>query len=55
MIFSGCPQKWAFQEGIGCALLRKPDTVRDLVRSVKQRLGWEFPVSVKIRVDDDLT
>lgn len=25
------------------------------MRSVKQRLGWEFPVSVKIRVDDDLS
>ncbi|BGP19945.1 hypothetical protein JCM10213_006721 [Rhodosporidiobolus nylandii] len=49
----GCPQKWAFQEGIGCALLRKPELVRDLVRSTKQRLGWDFPVAVKIRVDDD--
>ncbi|GAA5839044.1 hypothetical protein JCM11251_007860 [Rhodosporidiobolus azoricus] len=49
----GCPQKWAYQEGIGCALLRKPELVRDLVRATKQRLGWEFPVSVKIRVDDD--
>ncbi|CEQ41757.1 SPOSA6832_03509 [Sporobolomyces salmonicolor] len=51
----GCPQRWAFQEGIGCALLRKPETVRDLVRATKQRLGWDFPVSVKIRVDDDLS
>ncbi|BGO95407.1 hypothetical protein NBRC10512_001876 [Rhodotorula toruloides] len=51
----GCPQKWAFQEGIGCALLRKPDLVRDLVRTTKQRIGWDFPVSVKIRVDDDPT
>lgn len=50
---AGCPQKWAFQEGIGCALLRKPDLVRDLVRTTKQRIGWNFPVSVKIRVDDD--
>ncbi|GAA5911949.1 tRNA dihydrouridine synthase [Sporobolomyces salmoneus] len=49
----GCPQKWAYQEGIGCALLRKPDLVRDLVRTTKQRLGWEFPVCVKIRVDND--
>ncbi|ORY86028.1 hypothetical protein BCR35DRAFT_289912 [Leucosporidium creatinivorum] len=51
----GCPQKWAYQEGIGCALLRKPELVRDLVRSTKQRVGWDFPVSVKIRVDPDLT
>lgn len=52
---AGCPQKWAYQEGIGCALLRKPELVRDLVRSTKQRVGWDFPVSVKIRVDPDLT
>ncbi|KAK4053607.1 tRNA dihydrouridine synthase [Microbotryomycetes sp. JL221] len=50
----GCPQKWAYQEGIGSALLRKPESVRDLVRATKQRLGWNFPVSVKIRVDPDL-
>lgn len=50
---AGCPQKWAYHEGIGCALLRKPDLVRDLVRTTKQRLGWNFPVSVKIRIDDD--
>ncbi|TKA54873.1 hypothetical protein B0A53_02682 [Rhodotorula sp. CCFEE 5036] len=49
----GCPQKWAYQEGIGCALLRKPELVHDLVRTTKARLGWNFPVSVKIRVDDD--
>ncbi|GAA6005256.1 tRNA dihydrouridine synthase [Rhodotorula paludigena] len=49
----GCPQKWAYHEGIGCALLRKPELVRDLVRTTKQRLGWNFPVSVKIRIDDD--
>ncbi|POY72919.1 hypothetical protein BMF94_4080 [Rhodotorula taiwanensis] len=48
-----CPQKWAYQEGIGCALLRKPQLVHDLVRATKERLGWNFPVSVKIRVDDD--
>lgn len=51
---SGCPQKWAYHEGIGSALLRQPDLVRDLIRTTKQRVGWEFPVSVKIRVDSDL-
>lgn len=50
---AGCPQKWAYQEGFGCALLRKPELVHDLVRTTKARLGWNFPVSVKIRVDDD--
>jgi hypothetical protein len=50
----GCPQRWAYNEGIGCALLRKPELVRDMVRAVKGRLGWGWPVSVKIRVDPDL-
>lgn len=51
----GCPQKWAYNEGIGCALLRKPELVGDMVRCVKDRMGWEFPVSVKIRIDPDMT
>lgn len=50
----GCPQSWAYHEGIGCALLRKPELVRDMVRAVKDRMGWGWPVSIKIRVDPDL-
>lgn len=50
----GCPQKWAYNEGIGCALLRKPELVADMVRCVHDRLGWNWPVSIKIRVDPDL-
>ncbi|KAI5480537.1 tRNA-dihydrouridine synthase 4 [Pseudohyphozyma bogoriensis] len=51
----GCPQSWAYKTGVGCALLRQPELVRDLVRSTKQRLGWSFPVSVKIRIDPSLS
>jgi tRNA-dihydrouridine synthase 4 len=50
----GCPQKWAYHEGIGCALLRKPELVRDMIRCVQDRLGWNWPVSIKIRIDPDL-
>ncbi|EPQ30688.1 uncharacterized protein PFL1_01589 [Pseudozyma flocculosa PF-1] len=50
----GCPQKWAYDEELGCYLLRKPEIVRDMVRAVKARLGEDFCVSVKIRVDEDL-
>lgn len=49
----GCPQKWAYEEGIGSALLRKPELVGDMVRCVKDRLGWGWPVSVKIRIDPE--
>lgn len=48
----GCPQRWAYNEGIGCALLRKPELVGDMVRRVHDRLGWDWPVSIKIRVDE---
>lgn len=48
------PQRWAYQEQIGSYLLRQPDRVRDMIRAVKARLGSDYCVSVKIRVDDDL-
>lgn len=40
--------------GIGSGLLRKPEIVADMVRAVKDRMGWDYDVSVKIRVDTDL-
>lgn len=50
----GCPQSWAYEEQIGSYLLRQPETVRDMVRAVKSRMGSDFCVSVKIRIDPDL-
>ncbi|EUC57187.1 tRNA-dihydrouridine synthase-like protein [Rhizoctonia solani AG-3 Rhs1AP] len=50
----GCPQPWAYSEHVGSWLLRQPDRVRDLVRAAKDRLGWGFSVSIKVRVDSDL-
>lgn len=49
----GCPQQWAIKEGVGAALLKKPDTVRDMVRQARER-GGGMPISVKIRTDADL-
>ncbi|TGZ81428.1 hypothetical protein EX30DRAFT_330994 [Ascodesmis nigricans] len=46
----GCPQSWAIQEGVGCAMMGKPEDVAAMVKAVKERCGKEFCVSVKIRV-----
>eukprot|EP01102_Stenamoeba_stenopodia_P006529 TRINITY_DN1798_c0_g1_i4.p2 TRINITY_DN1798_c0_g1~~TRINITY_DN1798_c0_g1_i4.p2 ORF type:complete len:249 (-),score=43.58 TRINITY_DN1798_c0_g1_i4:180-926(-) len=45
----GCPQRWAIQEGIGCALLSQPEKLRDMVRLAKEKSN--LPVSIKIRID----
>ncbi|KAJ1307670.1 hypothetical protein OPQ81_001763 [Rhizoctonia solani] len=50
----GCPQPWAYSEHVGSWLLRQPDRVRDLIRAAKDRLGWGYSVSIKVRVDSDL-
>ena len=39
---------------IGSYLLEHPERVSDLIRAAKDRVGPSFPISIKIRVDDDL-
>ncbi|KAE8268510.1 hypothetical protein A4X09_0g3835 [Tilletia walkeri] len=50
----GCPTSSAYADHIGSYLLRQPHLVADMVRTLKQRLGWGYPVSVKIRLDQEL-
>jgi len=50
----GCPQKWAVQEGIGSALLRKPETIKSMVYQARTRAGKDMPISIKIRIAPDL-
>lgn len=52
----GCPQKWAMREGIGAALLEKPESVADMVRCIRNALPANnaVPCVVKMRVKDDL-
>ncbi len=47
----GCPQKWAVKEGIGCALMKTPQFVHELVRTTRNQAG--VAVAVKCRILDD--
>lgn len=56
----GCPQRWAIKEGIGAALLEKPELVADMVRAIRNATPEgngdtpALPCVVKMRVKDDL-
>ena len=50
---SGSPQRWAIKAGYGAALIQRPELVHSMVRSL--RAITNIPVSVKIRVQEDLT
>ena len=50
---TGCPQKWAYEEQIGSWLLRHPEIISDIIRSAKNRVETSFPISIKIRIDED--
>ncbi|CCD16497.1 unnamed protein product, partial [Trypanosoma congolense IL3000] len=52
----GCPQRDVITEGLGAALLKRPDIVADTVRCVRNALegGTELPCVVKMRVNDDV-
>jgi tRNA-dihydrouridine synthase 4 len=47
----GCPQKWAVKEGVGCALMKTPQFVHELVRTTRNQA--DVPVAVKCRILDD--
>lgn len=50
----GCPIKEQTREGIGAALMADPYKVARLVNAVKQELGSDFCVEVKIRIHRDV-
>lgn len=49
----GCPQRWAMKDGYGAQLLTQPETIRDMVRQVRNRVSDRYSVSVKIRLLDE--
>ncbi|XP_055858234.1 tRNA-dihydrouridine(20a/20b) synthase [NAD(P)+]-like [Episyrphus balteatus] len=46
----GCPQSWATAKGYGCALLRKPELVEDIVKTLRRNFPSSFSVSIKLRL-----
>lgn len=50
----GCPQRWALKDGYGADLLTKPQLVKELVSTVRNRIPKPFTVSVKIRILKDI-
>lgn len=50
----GCPQSWALKEGIGCSLMSNAESVANMIRAAKSRLGPSKSVSCKTRIHKDL-
>jgi tRNA-dihydrouridine synthase 4 len=50
----GCPQKWAISDGIGAALIKQPELVKQMVKEVRANVPATMPVSVKIRLRNDM-
>lgn len=50
----GCPIKEQVAEGIGAALMTKPELVAQMVHDVKAEFGPDFFVDVKMRIHKDL-
>lgn len=47
----GCPQRWAISEGIGCALLRNPQKIKEMILAARNGIAGVVPsISVKIRI-----
>jgi tRNA-dihydrouridine synthase 4 len=46
----GCPQSWAMQDGYGSYLLKKPEVIEDMMKSVRRNVPASFSVSIKIRL-----
>ncbi|XP_018575327.1 tRNA-dihydrouridine(20a/20b) synthase [NAD(P)+]-like [Anoplophora glabripennis] len=42
----GCPQKWAKELELGCAMLKKPELVYDIVRQCRNRISKPFTLEL---------
>lgn len=48
----GCPQRWAMSDGLGSALIKRPELIASMVKSMKARVT--VPVSIKIRLNQTI-
>ena len=52
----GCPQRWAWKEGIGACLINNPEFVCQAVKQTRAKISDpKFSTSVKIRIHNDLS
>lgn len=51
----GCPQRWAREEGIGSALLQKPELVAEIIRKGVEASSGQVTISAKLRIVNDST
>ena len=50
----GCPLKFSTSNGAGAALLKKPETMRDILTTLRRNLPSEVGVTCKIRLLDNM-
>ena len=50
----GCPLKFSTTSGAGAALLKKPETIRDILTTLRRNLPCEVGVTCKIRLLDSV-
>ena len=46
----GCPKLFSTHGGMGSQLLKKPETVRDILTTLRRNLPADLPVTCKIRL-----
>ncbi|XP_017780158.1 PREDICTED: tRNA-dihydrouridine(20a/20b) synthase [NAD(P)+]-like isoform X2 [Nicrophorus vespilloides] len=49
----GCPQRWAKQMGLGCAMLDDPEVISNIIKECRNTIPKQFSVSVKMRILND--
>ena len=49
----GCPKKFSVHSGMGAALLHQPETVEDIIKTLKRNLRSNLSITAKIRLLED--